>query len=156
MKIKTNYFIVPLVTIAVAVLGSYFTSLGLNGWYERLSKPEWTPGGGFIGAMWTFLYILVTVVVLLFVNQYRENKNYRIVVSLFIVNAFLNASWSLVFFGLKLTGAAFFWIIFLNLTIAALIFFIWPVSKLLAAALAPYFIWVSVAGSLNYFIWIMN
>ncbi len=156
MKIKLNYFTVPLVTIAVAVSGSYFTSLGLNGWYDQLSKPGWTPGGGFIGAMWTFLYILVTIVVLGFVNRHRQAGRYSIIIAFFIVNAVLNATWSLIFFSMNLTGLALLWIILLNLTIIYLIILIWPYSKLLAAGLIPYAAWVSVAGTLNYMIWVMN
>ncbi len=156
MKIKLNYFVIPLITITVASLGSYFTSLGLNGWYETIAKPGWTPAGGFIGAMWTFLYILVTIIALGFVNRHRSAKRYTLIIILFIINAFLNAVWSLIFFGLNLTGLAFLWIIVLNLTIIALIILIWPSSKLLAAGLIPYTAWVSAASALNYMIWIMN
>ena len=155
-KIKPNYFIIPLVTIGVALFGNYFTSQGVNGWYDDLAKPDWTPDGAFIGAMWTFLYLLVTAIVLKFWNKFKGDKNFKIIVGLFILNALLNATWSMLFFGFNLLGFSLMHIIVLNLTIITLIALLWPKSKLLAAGLIPYVGWVSVASALNYLIWTMN
>ncbi len=155
-NIKLNYFLIPLITIAVAIFGNYFTSQGINGWYDELVKPEWTPPGALIGAIWTFLYALVTAVVLIFWNKFKSTDHFKLIIVLFAVNAILNATWSLLFFTLNLTGVALIQIIVLNLTIILLILFLWPVSKKLAIALIPYTGWVSVATALNYFIWILN
>ena len=155
-KIKPNYFIIPLVTIGVALLGNYFTSQGVNGWYDELAKPEWTPGGAFIGAMWTFLYVLVTVIVLKFWNKFKGSNNFKIIIGLFVLNALLNATWSMLFFGFNLLGFSLIHIVALNLTIIALMVLIWPKSKFLSIGLIPYTGWVFVASVLNYFIWTLN
>ncbi len=155
-KIKPNYIIIPLITVLVALAGNYFTSQGINGWYNQLEKPEWTPSGAFIGAMWTFLYVLVTATVIIFWNKFKSTDNFKLIIGLFILNAVLNATWSFVFFSANLLGFALIHIMVLNLTILALIFLIWPKSKKLSLALIPYTGWVTVATTLNYFIWAMN
>ena len=155
-KLKPNYFIIPLVTILVALFGNYFTAQGVNGWYDGLTKPEWTPSGAFIGAMWTFLYVLVTAIVLRFWNKFKGTNNFRLIIGLFIANAVLNATWSTVFFGFNLIGFGLAHIILLNLTIVSLIVLIWPKSKMLSIGLLPYTGWVTVATALNYFIWTLN
>lgn len=155
-KIKPNYFIIPLITVAVALFGNYFTAQGINGWYDQLTKPEWTPSGGFIGAMWTFLYILVTAVALIAWNKFKSARHFKVIIGLFAFNAILNATWSMLFFGFNLVGLSLIHISVLNLTIIALIFLLWPDSKKLSLALIPYTGWVSVATALNYFIWTLN
>ncbi len=156
MRIKPNYFIIPLITVAVAIFGSYFTSQGVNGWYDGLIKPEWTPVGSFIGAMWTFLYILVTLIVISFWNNFKESKKFNLIVGLFLTNAILNATWSMLFFGFNLLGFSLIHITLLNLTIILLMILLWPKSKKLSLCMLPYFGWVSIATALNYFIWIYN
>ena len=49
MKIKINYFIIPLVAVILSALGGYFTSQGLSTWYPALIKPSFTPPGYVIG-----------------------------------------------------------------------------------------------------------
>ncbi len=153
---KLNYLIIPLITLTVASLGGYFTSLSLDSWYPSLEKPTWTPSGETIGIIWTFLYLLVTGVVLFFFNRFKKDAHFRIVISLFLLNALLNATWSLLFFSFNLIFLSLLQMVLLILTVIFLIFLIWPKSKLLSLLLTPYLIWLLVAGSLNYFIWILN
>lgn len=155
-KIKPNYLIIPAITILVALFGNYFTGQSVGGWYQQLAKPEWTPSGGFIGGMWTFLYLLVTAIVLVFWNKHKKAKNFKLITGLFIANAVLNATWSMLFFGFNLLGVALIHIIVLNLTIIGLIALLWSRSKVLSVGLIPYTGWVSVATALNYFIWTLN
>lgn len=155
-KLKPNYFIIPLITILVALFGNYFTAQSVDGWYQQLTRPEWTPSGGFIGGMWTFIYILVTAIVLIFWNKFKKAKNFKLIIGLFITNAILNATWSMLFFGFNLLFISLIHILVLNLTIITLIVLLWPESKKLSFALIPYTGWVSVATALNYFIWTLN
>ncbi len=156
MKIKLNFFIIPFITILIAVVGGYFTSQGVNGWYNNLQKPHWTPSGGFISAMWTFLYALVMIIVLIFWNRFKKVNNFKLIISLFLINGFLNATWSFSFFVLNHLFFSFIHIAILNLTIIALIILLWPKSKLLSLLLLPYAIWVTIAGVLNYSIYLLN
>ncbi len=153
---KLNYIIIPLITITTSIVGGWFTSQGMNGWYEELVKPKWTPEGSFIGGMWTFIYALVTAIVLLYWNRHQDDKNFKIIISLFVLNALLNVTWSLSFFTLNLLAVSFLHIIILNLTTISIMIFLWPKSKILSLSLLPYVIWVIVASVLNYSIYILN
>ncbi len=156
MKLKLNYLVIPLAVFITALLGSYFTSQGVDDWYKELTKPHWTPPGSFIGIMWTFIYVLVTLIVLSFYNKFRGEKNFKIIISVFVLNAILNATWSLLFFTLNLLLLSFIQIVLLFITIILLMILIWPKSRLLSLALLPYACWVIVAGTLNYLIFILN
>ena len=72
-----------------------------------------------------------------------------VVIALFAVNAGLNVLWSLFFFKLKRPDWALIEVVFLWLSIVALIIAFYPHSPLAAALLVPYLIWVSIASVLN-------
>lgn len=94
---KINYFAIPAITVLIAVLGNYFTFLGLDSWYINLTKPDWTPSGSFIGRMWFFLYVLITLSVLWFYNRHQSSRRFNLIITLFAINAFLNVLWTYIF-----------------------------------------------------------
>lgn len=153
---KPNYFIIPLIVIGVSVVGSFFTGQGVDTWYQTLSLPSWTPPGSVIGAVWTVLFILVAISALIFWNRAKRGRIFWVAVGVFLLNAFLNVLWSYLFFSEHLLFVAFMDIIFLELSIIALIVLIWPLSRSSSALLWPYAAWVAFAGYLNYIIWQLN
>ena len=152
---KVNYFIIPLVTLIVAFIGSLLTSGGMD-WYENLNLPEGTPTGSFIGAIWTVIFILATISALIFWNKSERNSRFRLIVTLFVINAFLNVFWSFLFFNQHLILASILEMIILELSVVALIVLILPISKLASFLLLPYAIWVIFATNLAYQILILN
>ena len=156
MKLKLNYFIIPLIVIGVSVVGSVFTSQSVNGWYQTLNLPSWTPPGSIIGAVWTVLFILIAISALIFWNRAKRNRIFGVIVGVFLLNAVLNVLWSYLFFGKHLMMWGFVEIIFLEFSIIALIVMIWPFSRIASVLLWPYAGWVALAGYLNYLIWILN
>lgn len=153
---KLNYLVIPIITIIAAVLGGYFTALGMDGWYDALNRPGWTPGGSVIGAVWTIIYILTTVSALIAWNKFKRDKKFQWIVGLFIVNAVLNAFWSLVFFTWHQIGLAIVEMILLEATVIALIVLCRPRSRWASALLWPYAAWVLFATYLAYSVWILN
>ena len=153
MKIKINYFLIPLIVIIVSALGGYFTSVGLKEWYPSLTLPSFTPPGGTIGMVWTILYILATIACLIVVNTFKDKS---FLIKLFILNAFLNVSWSLLFFTFNLTWEAFLWAILLGVSVLTIILFSYKESKLVAFLMLPYLLWVSFASYLNFTIYMLN
>ncbi|MDD3190752.1 MAG: tryptophan-rich sensory protein [Candidatus Pacebacteria bacterium] len=151
---KKNYFSIPLITIIVAVTGSYFTAQGM-GWYDGLILPEIAPGGGFIGAVWTVIFFFSTLSALLFYNAPRK-KLFSIIVILFIANAIFNVLWSFLFFTLHLFWQAIVEMIILNVLNLLLIKFLWNYKRLSALLLVPYFVWVCFATYLAYLIAVGN
>jgi len=153
MKLKPNYFIIPLIAITLSALGGYFTSQGLANWYPALTKPSFTPPGSVIGMVWTIIYILSSIACLIVVNKIKDNKK---IINFFIINAFLNLTWSLIFFTFNLVLIAFFWAILLGLSVFVIILLSYKKSKSVAFLMLPYLLWVSFASYLNYIIYILN
>lgn len=85
-----------------------------------------------------------------------EKKPVKIALLLFFVQLILNTLWSIIFFGFKMPGVAFFEIILLWFSILATIIIFYKISKPAAYLLIPYILWVSFAAVLNLFIWILN
>jgi tryptophan-rich sensory protein len=154
-KFKLNHLIIPLMTILVAAVGSLITTLGM-GWYNDLNFPAFVPSGSFIGMMWTIIFILTAISVLLFYNK-SDRSAYSMMISLlFFNNAFLNIFWCSLFFGQHMMGLALVEIFILNAVNLALIVLLWKKYRTSALLLFPYFIWVCVATYLNYSLWLIN
>lgn len=155
--IKKDYILVPLITLAVAILGSWFTGLGMN-WYSASAIPEYTPSGSFIGIVWTIIFVLTAVSAITFFNLEEKHRDPYLfeVTLLFIANAIINVFWSYLFFTLHLPMAAFFALVLLELTVVMLVYFIWKKSKFAGVLLLPYFIWLVIAGYFNLMFWFLN
>jgi tryptophan-rich sensory protein len=154
---RISYIIIPLITIAVSLIGSSFTSGGIEGgWYESISKPSWTPPGSVIGTVWTIIFILTTISALILWKNAPRDTRFYILISVFLANAFLNVFWSYLFFSQHLIGYAVFEAALLGLSVIVLIVLAWPISRLAAYLLVPYAAWVSFAIYLTYSVWKLN
>lgn len=152
---NANYLVIPAVTIITAVTGSFITGSGMA-WYKIIKLPAWTPPGSVIGAVWTVIFILATISTLIVYNQLQPSKNLKLILAIFLVNAVLNVTWSLLFFGWHLIGPAVWEAGLLGLSVLALIVLIWPASILASLLLLPYFLWVCFATFLTYNVWLLN
>jgi tryptophan-rich sensory protein len=65
----------------------------------------------------------------------------------------LNILWSVIFFGLKLPGLAFFEILMLWFAILYTIINFYRISKSASFLLLPYILWVTFAAILNLAVW---
>jgi len=157
MKLRVVPFvIILLITTLVAVTGSLFTTTGLIGWYPTLNLPAWTPDGGFIGIMWTLIYVLTATSAILAWHAMRHSHKLRFLVWLFLANAILNVLWSFIFFEKQAIAASIVDMLILNITTIALVLLIWPFQRLAAILLFPYIGWVSFATYLAYSVWVLN
>jgi tryptophan-rich sensory protein len=155
--LKPNYFIIPAIAVLVSVAGSWLTSQGIDsGWYDSLVKPEWTPDGSVIGAVWTIIYILTTACALFVWNRFPVGRRRSLVIGVFLLNALLNVGWTYVFFTKHLLGWAIIEALVLNVSVLVLMSLIHPRSKLAWTLLLPYATWVFFAAYLNYNIWTLN
>ena len=145
--------IIP-VTIATAMalceaaLGATVTDLGP--WYQALAKPDWNPPDVVFPMGWTVIYALITVAGITAWRAAPTSAAAEWVLGLFALNGFLNISWSLIFFRLQRPDWAFYELTVLWLSILVIIVFCGRFSKLAAALLVPYLVWVSFAGALNW------
>lgn len=167
MKIKPNYFIIPLVTILVALFGSWFNTFGMSWYQTELVRPDITPPNYYFPIAWNIIFILTTAAALMvwnkpqFEERYlvifkRKTKDFNLITGLFIANAVLNILWSLLFFSFRLILPALFEMIFLEATTLILMILIWKHSKVASLLLLPYLLWVAFATYLTYLIFILN
>ena len=154
-----NFFklVIAIVVSALAgVVGSFFTNSAIPSWYSEIIKPVLNPPGWVFGPVWTALYILMGIAAYLVWKNGWERSDLRTALGVFGIQLILNATWSVIFFGLQNPGAAFIEIISLWLTILAAIIAFSKISRTATWLLIPYIVWVTFAAYLNYSIWFLN
>ncbi|MBD2841110.1 TspO/MBR family protein [Erythrobacter rubeus] len=141
-------FVATIAAGCVAALGATITDLGP--WYQSLQKPDWNPPDGIFPIVWTIIYALIWISGITAWRAAPTSASAQWVISLFALNGFLNITWSLLFFRLQRPDWAMIELVFLWLSILALIVYCGRFSRLAAALLVPYLIWVGIAGALNW------
>jgi len=141
----------PLVAGSV---GSYFTISSIDSWYQTVNKPIFNPPDWVFGLAWTILYILMGISFYLIWASKKKNK--KSAIKFFLIQLVLNASWSIIFFGLHNPLLAFINIIALWIAIYMTIRAFAPISKTASYLLYPYLAWVSFASILNLSIILLN
>lgn len=135
--------------LGAGVLGSFFTFDSIPNWYTTLNKPFFSPPNWIFAPVWTILYILMGYSLYLVWVK-------RAVPQVFWVQLFLNAIWSIIFFGLKNPALALIDIIALWISIILTIKIFAKINKLSSVPLYPYLAWVSFASVLNLAIVLLN
>ena len=150
------YILSPLFYTGILLAGRWFTIQGIDPWYWSLSRPSYTPPGSFIGIVWTVIYILSALSLILYVNAAKGRQGFRPVIALYIINGILNAAWSYVFFTKHLPGPAVIDAGLIAVTVLFVIIYAWRYSHAAAVLLLPYLLWGSFATFLTYAIYKMN
>ena len=152
----TKLVITVVVSELAGVIGSFFTASAIPSWYSTLQKPALNPPSWAFGPVWTTLYAMMGVAAWLVWTAGAKRRKMHSALTIFGVQLFLNAIWSVIFFGLKNPGWAFVDIVLLWVAIVGTIYTFAQISRPAAWLLAPYLLWVSFAGYLNYSLWILN
>lgn len=139
--------------LALAIGGS-FTGEGVpSDWYQNLEKAPWTPPGWVFGGAWTLIMISFAIyMAYLFAEKIHQKK----VILLFSIQWILNVAWNPIFFYYHEVLAGFVIITLLSILIAFFLFHFKNELKLRSLFIAPYFLWLLIATSLNVYILIMN
>jgi tryptophan-rich sensory protein len=160
-------------------IGSLFTIPAIKNWFQFLTKPSFAPPDWLFSPVWIILYLLMGIsLYIVWLKKFnvrisKEAKQKKIwnpisakllvgswreenIIAIFALQLILNILWSVIFFGLKSPGAAFFEIIMLWFAILYTIINFYRVSKIAGLLQIPYLIWVSFAAFLNYSIWMLN
>ncbi|MBN1169651.1 tryptophan-rich sensory protein [Candidatus Micrarchaeota archaeon] len=158
MKPKEIVKAIALIIICqlAGIIGSLFTLNAIPEWYVDLVRPDFAPPNWVFGPVWITLYTLMGISAYLILRKGLEKEEVRIALGVFGIQLFLNALWSILFFGLRSPFYAFIEIIILWFSILASAALFWRISKGAGLLLVPYILWVSFAAILNFYIWIMN
>ena len=133
--------------LAVAVLGGLSTDIGP--WYATLRQPPWKPPDAWFGPAWTLIYAFTAAAGVAAWRATPSARQRQGLLAAFALNAFLNVTWSLLFFRLRRPDWALTEVAFLWASIVLLIVLCGRASRLAAALLLPYLLWVAFAAWLN-------
>ncbi len=148
--------VISLAVVFVAVLGSIFTSQGLNTWYPNLIKPEWMPPAALFGPVWTVLYGLIIVAISRIWYRLKASPRRAELLGLFFLNGIGNLLWSYFFFSLGWLTVALADLILVLITGLMLVMMLWKTERWAAVCLVPYVLWLGFAAVLNYQIVLLN
>lgn len=163
MRLKDTQKLIAAIGISqcAGVVGSLFTASSIPGWYATIEKPVLNPPSWVFGPVWITLYTLMGIAAFLVWSSYAtapadKKQGIKIALGVFCIQLFLNAIWSIIFFGLNNPGWALVDIILLWCVIVWTMIVFYKISKPAMYLLIPYILWVSFATYLNYAIWILN
>ncbi|NLE65531.1 MAG: tryptophan-rich sensory protein [Elusimicrobia bacterium] len=141
---------------AAGAVGGLFSAANVRTWYPTILKPSFTPPGWVFGPVWAMLYVMMGLALFLVWTSGEKGENVTPAVGIFGAHLFVNALWSVLFFGLKSPFWAFLDLIVLWFLVTALAVVFFRIRRLAGALLVPYWLWVSFAGVLNYVVLRMN
>ena len=155
MKITYQRVLFFLILNFIALyIGSLATTDGVaSDWYKSLSKAPWTPPGWVFGFAWTFIMICFAVYMAIALDRVKQAKP---LLFLYVLQWFLNVLWNPVFFHYQMVFTGLILILSLTLLIGYILFRYLKLMKTSGLLLAPYFIWLLIASSLNLYIYLYN
>lgn len=120
--------------------------------YSIISKPFLSPPKILFPIAWTIIYLLMGISFYL----YKKNSKSCKIDKVYYFQLFVNISWSIIFFSLKLRLLAVFWIILLLLLVIYLQILFFKNYKISFYLNILYMLWVTFATYLTIGIYILN
>jgi tryptophan-rich sensory protein len=154
LRTWTSLYLAIAISFGVAGLGGALTDLGP--WYQQLAKPDWKPPDAAFGVIWSTIFTLCAFSAWWAWHASSHARQRRHMLALFTANAALNVLWSLIYFQWHRLDWALVELVFLWLSIAALMVHLHRYARASAWLLLPYLVWVSAAGVLNWDTWRLN
>jgi tryptophan-rich sensory protein len=145
-----------LAVFAVGALGGLATSSSVDTWYGGLQKPAFAPPNVVFGPVWSTLYVCMAVAAWRVWRAEAPDAARRRALQVYGVQLVLNLIWSVIFFGLRQPGAAFLELVLLLGAILLTLRLFLRVDRPAGLLMAPYALWVTFAGLLNFEIWRLN
>lgn len=148
IKLYAKFILIPVIIGGIVGL---IISKSID--YNELQKPFLSPPSILFPIMWTILYILMgTSYAILKEKSLVDNK----IKTIYYLQLFVNAMWSIFFFTLKWRLFAFIWILILDILVIIMIIEFYKKNKLAGLLQIPYLIWIIFASYLNLSIYLLN
>lgn len=151
MKIKHVILFLVLNFLALGIGGFLMGGEVMMDWYRNLNRAPWEPPGPVFGIAWTTIMICFA-----FYMAFAIEKNIKSIVGLFAVQWVLNVSWNPIFFKYHQIFPALIVIVALTLLIAYFLLANYRTLRLKSLLIMPYFVWLLIATSLNWYAWAYN
>lgn len=148
--------LVGITPLVVGGVSGVFTAAAIPTWYRTLDKPPWNPPDALFAPVWTTLYLLIGLALVLVWRLDRSRPAVRMALGLFAVQLALNFAWSWIFFDRKEIGGALVEIVVLDAAVVATVVAFWRLRRPAALLLVPYLAWSLFATLLNAEIWRLN
>lgn len=150
MKIIKNIFYL-FFPLTLGIISTIITKNNID--YQTLKQPPLAPPNIIFPIVWTILYILIGLSYYLYKKNTNTNKTETIV---YYLQLFINFTWTIIFFTLKLRFISIIWILILTILIYTLITLFIQKYKPSAYLLIPYLIWCIFATYLNIGVYLLN
>lgn len=124
--------------------------------FEQLNKPLLSPPGWVFPVVWTILYILMGIASYLVLTSDSSAEEIDSALTAYGIQLALNFVWPLLFFRLHMYLVSFLWLVHLWLMVFLTIKLFNGISATAAKLMVPYLLWVTFAGYLNAFIYLLN
>lgn len=138
--------------LTIGGLAGFLTRDGMEA-FKSLNKPVLSPPGWLFPVVWTILYILMGIASYLVLVSEKPNRSALVVYGIQLV---FNFFWSIIFFNLEAYLFSFIWLVILWLLILATMILFFRISDPAGYLLIPYLLWVTFAGYLNFYIYLLN
>ena len=153
MKAFKGLIVFLIINFGALAIGGWMMNNGpQTDWYLALNKAPWTPPGWVFGAAWTIIMICFSIYMTSLYLSYNTIK----LRTLFAIQVLLNVSWNYVFFNKHLMLPGLLIILLLTVLIFYLLLTNQKKLKLKSLLILPYFIWLCIASSLNFYIVLYN
>lgn len=139
---------------AALAIGGYFTGSEVKGeWYLSLNKAPWTPPGWVFGTAWTSIMVCFSFYMTsLFIYSTKKTS----IIWIYILQWILNVIWNPVFFYFHHVTLALIIICGLTVLVIYMLLSNRKQMRFRSFLIAPYFLWMLIATSLNLYIVFMN
>ena len=117
-------------------------------WYDELIKPAFNPPSEIFAPVWTILYILIFISLMIYIFTPAEQNKFRGYIY-FTLQLVLNIIWTPIFFYYKNIVLALLIIISLDIFTYLTLRKFYSVSRVSGILLIPYLIWIIFATYLN-------
>jgi tryptophan-rich sensory protein len=139
------------------LLGTFFVTPSLEGWYLTLNKPTFTPPNWVFAPAWTLLFILMGIsLYFVYISKPKKKEHKEIFKTFFYIQLLLNFLWNVLFFGLQNPLLGLIEILLLIFTVAVTIYYGFKIKKIVGYLLLPYLFWLFFATALNIGILVLN
>lgn len=153
MKIQWKKLIFCIaVPLAAGGLAGFLTRGGMET-FRSLNKPAFSPPGWLFPVVWTVLYIFMGIASYLIITSGEPARSALVIYGIQLI---FNFFWSIIFFNRKAYLFSFIWLVLLWILILTTITLFFRISRSAGYLLLPYLLWVTFAGYLNFYIYLLN
>ena len=145
-----------ILVLATALLTKYFTTLGMDSFYDTLNLPKGTPDNRYFSYAWRGIYVLLFLSFCFILAAPKSQDSSDDAGALFVSQLFLQILWAFSFFYLGQLTASAIVIVLLDIVAALMMHTFFFISKAAFACTVPYLAWLLFATYLNIFVIMLN